>query len=101
MDYVATMKFRDSVSPGDRDAGLARRAVWKYPDGIKVIAEYWPMAGDVQVVSIFSAETVESVMELYFQWNDLFDISVNLAVSAEEGLRVGPDLFARLPRLQT
>ena len=39
-------------------------------------------------------------MELDFDWNDVFDLSVSPALSAEEGLRVGPEVFVRLLRMQ-
>jgi hypothetical protein len=54
----------------------------------------------VQVVTIFSAGSFGKVMELIFEWNDVFDIDVHPAVSAEEGLRIGPEVFGRLPRMQ-
>jgi hypothetical protein len=100
MDFVALMRFRPSVPAAERDAASARRAGWQYPDGVKVLAEYWPMSGEYQVVSIVSAETIEPVMEIVFEWHDVFDIVVNPAISADEGLRVGPELFGRLPRMQ-
>jgi len=100
MEYVALLRARPSVSAAERDAALGRRAAWKYPDGIRQIAEYWPLSSDAQVVSIFEAETFESVMELVFEWNDVWDISVSPAVSAEEGLRIGPGVFGRLARMQ-
>ena len=100
MDYVALLNFRSSVSGADRDAALMRRAAWQYPQGIRLIAEYWPMASGVQVISIFSADSFDKVLELVFEWNDVFDIDVHPAVSAEEGLRIGPEVFGRLPRMQ-
>ena len=100
MEFVALLKFRPSVPAAERDAALMRRAAWQYPDGLKVISEYWPMSGEYQVVSVFSAETIEPLMELDFEWNDVFDISVSPALSAEEGLRVGPEVFGRLQRMQ-
>jgi hypothetical protein len=100
VEYVALARFRPSVSAAERDAALARRASWKPPAGVTPIAEYWPLSADAQVVSIFSAEQMESVLELFFEWNDVFDISVSPAVSAEEGLRIGPEVFSRLGRLQ-
>lgn len=100
MDYVALLRFRSSVSGAERDAALMRRAAWEYPSGIAVIAEYWPLASDVQVVTIFSADDFAAVMEVVFQWNDVFDIDVHPAVSADDGLKVGADVFSRLPRLQ-
>lgn len=98
MDYVAFISFRPSVSAADRDAALTRRAGWQYPAGIELIAEYWPMSAATQVVSVFSADDPASVMELTFEWNDVFDIAVHPAVSADEGLRIGPEVFGRLQR---
>lgn len=100
MEFVALLKFRPSVPAAERDAALMRRAAWQYPDGLKVIAEYWPMAGEYEVVSMFSAETIAPVMELAFEWSDVFDISVSPALSADEGLRIGPEVFGRLARMQ-
>ena len=100
MEFVALLRFRPSVSAADRDAALIRRASLQYPDGVKAIAEYWPISGDQQVVTIFAAESVEPIMEVEFQWNDVFDVTVYPAVSAEEGLRFGPEMFSRLPRMQ-
>ena len=100
MEFVAFLRFRPSVAPAERDAAMARRAAWQYPDGVKVVAEYWPMSAEYQVVTVFSAETIAPVMDVVFEWNDVFDISVSPAVSGEEGLRIGPEVFGRLQRMQ-
>jgi len=100
MDFVSRLTFRSSVGAAERDAALIRRATWNYPAGIQVVAEYWPMAADIQVVTIFSADDIAAVWELVAEWEDVFDIDVSPAVSAEEGLKVGPDVFGRLSRLQ-
>jgi hypothetical protein len=101
MDYVALLTFRSSISAAERDAALMRRASWQYPDGIRPIAEYWPSAAAVQVVSIFSADSYASIMELVLEWGDVFDIDVHPAVSAAEGLEIGPAVFGRLHRVRT
>ena len=100
MEFIALLRFRPSVPAADRDAALMRRAAWQYPDGIKMLAEYWPASGEYQVVSAFSADSFAPIMELVFEWNDAFDITVCPAVSAEEGLRIGPEVFGRLQRMQ-
>ena len=101
MDYVALLRFRPQATAEERDAALMRRAAWSYPEGIRPIAEYWPTDDAVQVVSVFAADTFAPVMELQFEWNDVFDIAISPAVSAEEGLRIGPEVFGRLTRLRT
>ena len=100
MDYVGILRFRKSVSSSERDAALGRRAGWTYPKGVKVIAEYWPMAADVQVVTIFSTDDPGAVLELELEWSDVFDIDIHPALSADDGLKVGPDVMGRLTRLK-
>jgi hypothetical protein len=100
MEFVALLKFRPSVPAAERDAALMRRAGWQYPDGLKVIAEYWPLSGEYQVVTVFSADSVAPIMEIEFEWDDVFDMTVTPAVSADEGLRIGPEVFGRIPRMQ-
>jgi hypothetical protein len=100
VDYVALLKFRSSVSGAERDAALMRRAAWQYPKGIRVIAEYWPLSSAVQVVTIFTADSFEQVMEVELEWSDVFDIDIHPAVGADEGLRIGADVVGRLSRLQ-
>jgi|SRR6185369_3412742 len=99
MDYVALMTFRPATTAAERDAALARRATYQYPGGVTLIAEYWPMAASPQVVAIFSANDSADVMNLVFEWNDVFDIAIHPALSAEEGLRIGSDLFVGRPGL--
>ena len=59
------------------------------------------MSGDLQVVTIFSADDIGAVWEVVAEWEDVFDIDVSPAISAEEGLKVGPGVFGRLQRLQS
>ena len=101
MDYVGRLTFRSSVGSAEPNAALMRRAAWNYPSGIRVVAEYWPMAADIQVVTIFSADDIAAVWELVSEWEDVFDIDISPAISAEDGLKVGPEVFGRLSRLQT
>jgi hypothetical protein len=100
VDYVALLRFRASVPAAERDGALMRRATWKYPDGIRVIAEYWPISSSATVVTIFSTDSPDALLEVELEWGDVFDIDVYPAVSAEDGLRIGPDVFGRLARMQ-
>jgi hypothetical protein len=100
MDYVATLRFRSTTTGAERDAALMRRSGWQYPAGVKVISEYWPFAAEMTVVSIFSTDDIAAIMEFELEWSDVFDIDVYPAVSADEGLKIGPEAFGRLHRLQ-
>jgi hypothetical protein len=100
VDYVALLKFRSSVPAAERDGALMRRASWEYPKGVRMIAEYWPMSSAVQVVTIFTTDSFEQVLEIELEWSDVFDIDIHPAVAADEGLRIGAEVVGRLPRLQ-
>jgi hypothetical protein len=95
MDYVMLLRWKQGLTRDQRDGALINRAGWKYPSGVEVIAEYWPAAEDPAVVSIFRAEDFGALMELEFTWGDVFDVTVYPAVSAEDGLKIGPDVMGR------
>ncbi len=59
------------------------------------------MAADLQVVTIFSADDIAAVWQLVAEWDDVFEIDISPAISAAEGLKIGPDVFGRLSRLQS
>ena len=46
-------------------------------------------------------DSTASVMELFMEAEDVFDIDIHPAVSAEEGLKIGPEVFGRLTRLRS
>jgi len=100
MDYVALLTYQPSASAAERDAALARRAAWQYPDGVRFIAEYWPLSDGPQVVSIFSTDDPAALMQLEFEWNDVFTVDIHPALAADKGLEIGAEVFSRLTRLQ-
>ena len=90
MDFVTTMSWEPGLTREQRDEALIRRAGWTYPEGMEVIAEYWPASESVAVVVISRAETFQPFMEIELTWSDKFHIETHPAVSAEEGLKIGP-----------
>ena len=97
MEFVALLRFRPSVPASDRDAALMRRAAWQYPEGVKLIAEYWPMSGEYQVVTVFAAETIAPIMAIEFEWNDAFGISVYPGPPPRKGYGWAPRSSAVCP----
>jgi hypothetical protein len=100
MDYVALLTFRATVSGAERDGALLRRAAWEYPAGLDVTAEWWPMTDAPHVVVLFSTDAAAAIMELEFEWNDVFDVQIAPALRADQGLALGPEVFGRLDRMQ-
>jgi hypothetical protein len=95
VDYVMLLRWKQGLTREQRDGTLANRAGWKYPAGINVIAEYWPIAEDPAVISIFQTEDIGALLEIGFTWSDTFDITTWPAISAEDGLKIGPEVMGR------
>ncbi len=96
MLYVMTAKFRDGLTRAERHGALARRAAWSYPAGMRMIAEYWPASEHLTVLSIAEADSYPPLMQVLLEWQDVLEIEFSPAITAEEGLKVGPELMANL-----
>jgi hypothetical protein len=95
MHYVMLLRWKQGLTREQRDGALINRAGWKYPSGVEVVAEYWPSAEDPAVVSIFRTDDFGALMEIAFTWGAIFDITTLPAISAEDGLKIGPDVLGR------
>jgi hypothetical protein len=88
MLFVASLRARN----GSPQETIARRAQWQYPEGVRVVGEYW-LQGDPTVLSIIEADSVAPIMAITTQWADAFDITVLPAVTAEEGLALAKQMM--------
>jgi len=75
-------------------ARVARRAQWKYPAGVKVIGEYWLLRPDPVLVLISEADSPEPIMSALADWDDLMDLTVTPAMTAEQGLKAAAAILA-------
>ncbi len=96
MVYVWSASWRPNITREESDGALMRRAQWKYPDGMKVLGEYW-LASSPAVVLIFEADSYLPIMELGMTWGDVFEINCAPAVTSDDGLKFGPEIMARRP----
>ena len=64
-----------------------RRVEWEYPEGVRLIAEYWLTAADPHVVIVVETDDAFKIMMAITQWDDLFDITYYPAITAEEGIK--------------
>jgi hypothetical protein len=90
MLFVSLLKMK----AGTPQEVIARRAQWQYPEGLNVIAEYWPSSADAVVVSIFEAEDNGPIFALTAAWGDVFEIDVHPAITAEQGLQMAQQMMA-------
>lgn len=74
---------------------VGRRAGWKYPEGLKVVAEYWLMRPDPVLVLVSEADSPEPILAALADWDDVMDISVTPAVTAEQGIAAAARLAGK------
>ena len=84
MLFVALCKVR----AGTVQERTARRLEWKVPEGSKILGEYWLQATDPNVVVVSEADHISQIWAMTQGWDDVFEISVYPAVTAEEGIEL-------------
>ena len=95
MEYVMLLSWRPGLARDQRDEALINRASWNYPTGAEVIGEFWTAASNPALVVILRTDDYAALLEIGVTWGHVFDITTLPAVSAEEGLKIGPDVLAR------
>jgi hypothetical protein len=76
------------TSAGTPQETAARRLKWQYPEGVRVVAEYWLQSSDPAVIAVFEADSIAPIMAINVEWGDVFDITVVPAITAEDGLQL-------------
>lgn len=90
MLFVALLK----PIAGDPKETIARRAKWQYPEGLRLVAEYWLQTSDPAVVAIYEADSVAPILAARVEWADVTESSVFPAVTAEEGLELAQQMMS-------
>lgn len=83
MLFVSLMTAKPGATAAAR---RARRLEWKYPEGMRVVAEYWLATEDPRVVLVSEADDPAVIFQAIGDWDDVFTIDVFPAVTAEEGI---------------
>jgi hypothetical protein len=90
MLFVTLGNAKDSTTK----SRVARRAGWKYPEGIRVIGEYWLLRPDPFLVLVSESDSPESMLAALADWDDVMDITVTPAVTSEQGLKAAAAMLA-------
>jgi hypothetical protein len=73
---------------------IARRMEYRFPEGLRVLGEYWPQAGDPAVVLVAEADEIGPLIAATSYWADAYDFTSFPALTAEEGLRLAKERLA-------
>ena len=90
MLFVALLTLKPGANPRESNE---RRLQWQYPEGSGVVAEYWLQTHSPSVIVVAETDDVASIMGMIGGWDDLYDITVAPAVTAEEGLKIAKQMM--------
>jgi hypothetical protein len=94
MLFVSLLKLKEGTT---RQVSTLRRLEWDYPEGVQPIAEYWLQASKPQVIVVTESDSVTPMMSMMSDWDDLYEIAVFPAITAEEGLQLARQMFEQVP----
>ena len=73
---------------GNTKERVGRRLQWSYPEGMRVIGEYWLQTDHPTLVVIAEADTIAPIMAATSDWDDVISFTVVPAVTAEQGMEI-------------
>ena len=76
MKFVALWSLKEGGDQTKLAEVLGRRAEYKFPKGVKVIAEYWSSKRSPAVVSIFESDDAAALMINTVVWVDALDVDI-------------------------
>ena len=72
---------------------IARRVGWNYPTGVRVLGEYWLMSTNpAALILISESDDASSILSAIAEWDDVLDLTVVPAVTAEQGLELAKQM---------
>ena len=61
---------------------------WDYPEGLRVLGEYWLETEDPRVIAVMEAQSMDAFGQIRMDWGDMFEIEVLPAVTGEQGMKM-------------
>ena len=90
MLFVALAKPGGTVTKRE---GTTRRFDYHYPEGMSIVGEYW-LATDDPAVILVEVDAMAPLLTALADWDDVFDITIVPAVTAEDGMRFAKERLA-------
>ncbi len=87
MKFICLFDIRKDVSQAKIAETVARRSEFKFPEGMKVLAEYWTPVESPSVVAIVEADDTAPLLQNSVAWLDAFECRVVPAIEWQEGLQ--------------
>jgi hypothetical protein len=84
-----------NVKAGTSKERIARRAQWRLPEGVRLVAEYWLQSENPGVIDIIETDRVAPIMAGIADWDDVYEFTVVPAITAQEGLELAKQMMQK------
>jgi hypothetical protein len=89
--FVALAKPRGTVTKRE---GAMRRFAYTSPEDIAIAGEFWLATDDPCAILVVEAASMAPQMAAVADWDDIFQITIVPAVTAEDGMRFAKERLA-------
>lgn len=86
MKFIALWSLKEGVDQTKLAEIMGRRAEWKFPAGVNLLAEYWSSTNAPAVVSIYEADDAAALTINTVGWIDAMEVDIFPVTTWEEGL---------------
>jgi hypothetical protein len=84
--FALLLSLKEGVDQAKVAQSIQKRAEYQFPEGVKLIGEYWAPKDSPAVIAIFEADDAAQILGHVLAWQDYFICDVFPVVSVEEGL---------------
>lgn len=95
MLYVAICNAKAGSTTKDR---MARRVAFHFPPDNRIVAEYWLMSEQPNVILIIEGDSIAALMASIAAWDDVYDITIVPAMTADAGIALAQQALAGAAR---
>lgn len=96
MRLAQIMTWKPGLPEELRSEWIKRRAEWRTPEGVTVLAEFLIPAGGNKVIMIYDGEDLGALIAMRAPWMRYFDIDVHPALSMGDLLEAAPEILNAL-----
>jgi len=86
MKFAVLFSLKENVTQAKILESAARRREFKFPEGVKLLEEYWTPVQSPAVIALFEATDPAALMLNSIAWVDTFEVQVVPIVEYKEGL---------------
>ncbi|HEY65604.1 MAG TPA: DUF3303 family protein [Caldilineae bacterium] len=94
MKFVLLWSLKAGVDQAKLAEVMRCRGEWKFPEGVRLLAEYWAPQNTPTVIDILEADDATALLVNTVGWIDVMEARIFPVVTWEEGLEKLGRLFA-------